>query len=137
MLRDISFEARSGQTIALVGMSGAGKSTIASLIVRMYDPTSGRILLDGVDLRQYKLRSVRQQTAVVLQDAILFAGSIGDNVLYGRLEATDHEVVLAARAAHCEEFIASLRRGSMRRSARPAPGCPGDSASGSASRAHS
>jgi ABC-type multidrug transport system fused ATPase/permease subunit len=107
----VSFTAKPGETIALVGLSGAGKSTLASLIGRTYEPASGRVLIDGVDARRYKLREFRNQIAVVLQDALLMSGSIGDNILYGRLDATDHEVVLAARSAHAEEFIAKMRRG--------------------------
>jgi ABC-type multidrug transport system fused ATPase/permease subunit len=107
----VSFTARAGETVALVGLSGAGKTTLVSLIGRMYEPTGGRILLDGVDARRYTLQSVREQVAVVLQEAILFSGSIADNLWYGRLDADEHDVVLAARAAHAEEFIATLRRG--------------------------
>jgi ABC-type multidrug transport system fused ATPase/permease subunit len=111
VLDHVSFAARPGETVALVGLSGAGKSTLVSLIGRMYEPTMGRVTIDGVDARRYQLRSLREQVAVVLQDAILFSGSIADNLLYGRLDANEHEVVLAARAAHAEEFIAGLRRG--------------------------
>ena len=111
VLDDITFTAAAGETIALVGRSGAGKSTLVSLIGRMYEPTAGRILIDGHDIRGYRRRSLREQIAVVLQDAVLFSSSIADNLLYGRLDATEHEVVLAARAAHAEEFIAGLRRG--------------------------
>jgi ABC-type multidrug transport system fused ATPase/permease subunit len=111
VLDHVSFAARPGETVAVVGLSGAGKSTLVSLIGRMYEPTMGRVTIDGVDARRYQLRSLREQVAVVLQDAILFSGSIADNLLYGRLDANEHEVVLAARAAHAEEFIAGLRRG--------------------------
>jgi ATP-binding cassette, subfamily B, bacterial len=111
VLDRISFTAKPGETIALVGLSGAGKTTLASLIGRFYEPTAGRVLIDGADIRRYQVRKLRQQVAVVLQDSVLFAGSIGDNILYGRLDATDHDVVLAARAADCEEFVARLRRG--------------------------
>jgi ABC-type multidrug transport system fused ATPase/permease subunit len=111
VLNNVSFTATPGETIALVGRSGAGKSTLVSLIGRMYEPTAGRILIDGVDIRQYRRRSLREQIAMVLQDAMLFSSSIADNLLYGRLDATDHDVVLSARAAYAEEFIATLRRG--------------------------
>jgi ABC-type multidrug transport system fused ATPase/permease subunit len=111
VLNHVSFEAHPGETIALVGLSGAGKSTLVSLLGRFYEPTSGRVLIDGVDVRRFKLRPLREQIAIVLQDSIMFSGSIGDNILYGRLDATDHEVVLAARAANCEEFVAGMRRG--------------------------
>jgi ABC-type multidrug transport system fused ATPase/permease subunit len=111
VLEHVSFTARPGETVALVGRSGAGKSTLVSLIGRLHETTSGRVLIDGVDVRSFGLRSLREQVAVVLQDALLFSGSIADNILYGRLDATDHEVVLAARAAHAEEFVAELWRG--------------------------
>jgi ATP-binding cassette subfamily B protein len=111
VLDHVSFTARPGETVALVGLSGAGKSTLVSLIGRMYEPSSGRVLIDGVDVRRYRLRSLREQVAVVLQEAVLLSGSVADNLWYGRLDANEHEVVLAARAAHAEEFIANLRRG--------------------------
>jgi ABC-type multidrug transport system fused ATPase/permease subunit len=111
VLNGVSFSARPGETIALVGRSGAGKSTLASLIGRMYDPTGGRVLIDGIDARRYRRRSLREQIAVVQQDAILFAGSIAENLIYGRLDATEHDVVLAARAAYAEEFVSNMRRG--------------------------
>jgi ABC-type multidrug transport system fused ATPase/permease subunit len=110
-LRNVSFTAKPGETVALVGSSGAGKSTVVSLLGRLYEPSNGRVLIDGIDVRRFRLKSLREQVALVLQDSVLFSGSIADNILYGRLDATDHEVVLAARAAHCEEFIADLRRG--------------------------
>jgi len=111
VLHHVSFTARPGETVALVGLSGAGKSTLVSLIARLYEPSAGRVLIDGVDTRRYRLGSLRRQVAVVLQESILLSGSIGENILYGRLDATDHEVVLAARAAYTEEFVANLRRG--------------------------
>jgi ABC-type multidrug transport system fused ATPase/permease subunit len=77
----------------------------------LYEPTSGHVLIDGVDARRYSLRALREQVAIVPQDAVLLGGSIADNILYGRLDATDHEVVLAARNAYTEEFVAKLRRG--------------------------
>jgi ABC-type multidrug transport system fused ATPase/permease subunit len=111
VLDQVSFEAKPGETIALVGLSGAGKSTLVSLLGRFYEPTSGRVAIDGLDVRRMKLKTLRDQIAVVLQDSIMFSGSIGENILYGRLDATDHEVVLAARAANCEELVADMRRG--------------------------
>jgi ABC-type multidrug transport system fused ATPase/permease subunit len=111
VLNRVSFEAHPGETVALVGLSGAGKSTLVSLLGRFYEPTTGRVLIDGTDVRRFKLRPLREQVAIVLQESIMFSGSIGDNILYGRLDATDHEVVLAARAANCEEFVAGMRRG--------------------------
>ena len=111
VLHHVSFTAKPGETVALVGLSGAGKSTLVSLIARLYEPSAGRVLIDGVDARRYRFGSLRRQVAVVLQESILLSGSIGENILYGRLDATDHEVVLAARAAYTEEFVAHLRRG--------------------------
>ena len=111
VLDQVSFTAKPGETVALVGASGAGKTTLLNLIGRFYEPTGGRVLIDGTDVARFRLRGLREQIAVVLQDSIVMPGSIGENILYGRLTATDHEVVLAARAAHCEEFVAGFRRG--------------------------
>jgi ATP-binding cassette subfamily B protein/subfamily B ATP-binding cassette protein MsbA len=111
VLQDVSFTATPGETIALVGLSGAGKSTLVSLLGRLYEPTEGRVLVDGVDIRQIALRSLREQVAVVLQESLLFSGTVADNIRYGRLDASDHEVALAARAAHAHEFIAEMAEG--------------------------
>ena len=111
VLHDISFAAKPGEVIALVGLTGAGKTTLVSLIPRFYDPTVGRVTIDGVDVRQYRVRSLRDKIAIVLQDPVLFAGTIADNLRYGRLDATDEEVEQAARAAHAHEFIARLPNG--------------------------
>ena len=108
VLDDISFRARPGEMIALVGLTGAGKTTLVSLIPRFYDPTVGRVLVDGLDVRGYRLRSLRERIAIVLQDPVLFAGTIADNLRYGRLDATDAEVEEAARAAHAHEFVSHL-----------------------------
>src|SRR5262249_28264885 len=97
--------ARPGQMIALVGLTGAGKTSLVSLIPRFYDVASGRALVDGRDVRDYKLRSLRDQVSVVLQDAVLFSGTIADNIRYGRLAATDEDVVAAAKAAYADDFI--------------------------------
>ena len=108
VLHDISFTARPGEMIALVGLTGAGKTTLVSLIPRFYDPTIGRVLVDGRDVRGYRLRSLRERIAIVLQDPVLFAGTIAENLRYGRLDATDAQVEEAARAAHAHEFVSRL-----------------------------
>ena len=108
VLYDISFNARPGEMIALVGLTGAGKTTLVSLIPRFYEPTTGRVLVDGRDVRGYKLRSLRERIAIVLQDPVLFAGTVADNLRYGRLDATDAEVEEAARAAHAHDFVSHL-----------------------------
>jgi ATP-binding cassette, subfamily B, bacterial len=111
VLRDVSLDMRPGETVAIVGRSGAGKTTLASLMVRFYDPQAGRITLDGYDLRALTLRSLRQNVAVVLQDPIVFAASIRENIAYGRPDATAADVEAAARAANAHEFIAAMPQG--------------------------
>jgi ATP-binding cassette subfamily B protein len=111
VLNHMSFTVKPGETVALVGPSGAGKTTLVSLIGRLHQPSAGRVVIDGMDSRRFRLRSLREQIAVVPQETVLLSGSIAENILYGRLDASDHEVVLAARSAQCEEFIAGLRRG--------------------------
>ena len=105
VLKDISLHVKKGETIALVGMSGGGKSTFVSLIPRFYDVTSGRILLDGIDIRQFKVQTLRDKIGVVFQDNILFSESVKDNILLGKPGATDEEVIEAAKAANAHEFI--------------------------------
>jgi ABC-type multidrug transport system fused ATPase/permease subunit len=107
-LKDISFEVHPGQTIAIVGPTGAGKTTLISLLPRFYDPKRGRITLDGRDIRSLTLKSLREQISIVLQEPLLFSGSIADNVRYGRLNATMDEIVEAAKAANAHEFIMRL-----------------------------
>jgi ATP-binding cassette subfamily B protein/subfamily B ATP-binding cassette protein MsbA len=111
VLRDISFEVDAGETVAIVGPTGAGKTTLISLVPRFYDPTAGRILLDGRDIQDAKLRSLRQQVRMVLQEPILFVGSIRENIAYGRPEAGLDEIVAAATLAGVHEFIAQLPDG--------------------------
>jgi len=110
-LADITFEAAPGQAIAIVGATGAGKSTLVSLLPRFYDPISGRILLDGVDVQTVTLRSLRDQISLVLQEPLLFSSSVLDNIRYGRLDATVAEIVDAARAANAHDFIMKLPHG--------------------------
>jgi ABC-type multidrug transport system fused ATPase/permease subunit len=111
VLHDISFEARPGEMIALVGLTGAGKTTLVSLIPRFYDATTGSVSIDGVDVRNYRVRSLREKISIVLQDPVLFQGTIADNLRYGRLDATAEEIEQAARAAHAHEFISRLPKG--------------------------
>jgi ATP-binding cassette subfamily B protein len=111
IIKDISFIVQPGQQVALVGPSGSGKSTLLSLILRLYDPESGRILIDGQDIREYTVQSLRQQISVVLQDSVLFAVSVKENIAYGKLGATDKEVEKAARLANAHEFIMKLPQG--------------------------
>ena len=108
VLTDISFEATPGQMIALVGLTGAGKTTLVSLLPRFYDVTEGRIVVDDRPVDDYSLRSLRERISIVLQDPVLFAGSIADNLRYGRLDASDADVESAARAAHAHDFIMRL-----------------------------
>jgi ATP-binding cassette subfamily B protein len=111
VLSRVSFEALPGQTIALLGATGSGKTTIINLIPRFYDVTEGRVLIDGYDVRDVTLESLRSQIGVVLQDATLFSGTIRDNIAFGRPNATLDEVIAAARAAEAHEFIMSFPNG--------------------------
>jgi len=110
-LCDIDLTVPPGQTVALVGATGAGKSTLAKLVARFYDPTSGRILVDGHDLRDVAASSLRRQMGIVPQEAFLFSGTIGDNIAFGRVDATPEEVEDAARAVGAHEFIIALENG--------------------------
>ena len=107
-LKDITFRADAGQVIAVVGTTGAGKTTLVSLIPRFYEASSGRVLIDGIDVRQMTLQSLRHHISIVLQEPLLFAGTIADNIRYGRLEATEEEIIAAARAANAHDFIMAL-----------------------------
>ena len=111
VLHDLTLEAKPGQVIAFVGPSGAGKSTIANLIPRFYDVTSGSIKIDNIDIRDVKIKSLREQIGVVPQETMLFSGSVKDNIRYGRLDATDEEIIEAAKAANAHNFIMNLSDG--------------------------
>jgi subfamily B ATP-binding cassette protein MsbA len=108
VLRDIALEIQPGEVLALVGPSGAGKSTLFSLIPRFYDPTGGRVCVDGHDLREVTLESLRGQIGLVPQETQLFSGTVRENLRYGKLDAADPELEAAARAANAEEFILRL-----------------------------
>jgi ATP-binding cassette subfamily B protein len=111
VLKDISFEAKPGQIIALLGATGSGKSTITNLLPRFYEPTQGRITIDGHDTRQVTLNSLRSQIGIVLQETLLFAATIKENIAFGRPEATDDEIIAAAQAAQVHDFITQLPKG--------------------------
>jgi subfamily B ATP-binding cassette protein MsbA len=110
-ISEVSFQANPGEMIALVGPSGAGKSTIITLLARFYDPNSGSILIDGQDIRQFNVQSLRRQIGIVMQENILFGGTIRDNIKYGRPGASQDDMIAAAKAANAHEFIAKLPRG--------------------------
>jgi ABC-type multidrug transport system fused ATPase/permease subunit len=110
-LKDICLDVAAGQATAIVGATGAGKSTLVSLLPRFYDPVGGRILLDGVDIKTLTLRSLRQQISIVLQEPLLFSSSVAENIRYGRLDATIAEIVDAAKAANAHDFIMTLPHG--------------------------
>lgn len=105
VLENVSFKASAGQKVAIVGPSGTGKSTLASLILRFYNPQKGKILFDGIASDQYQLTDIRNQVAIVPQDVLLFGGSIFDNIRYGRLDASEEEVITAAKRANAHDFI--------------------------------
>jgi ATP-binding cassette, subfamily B, bacterial len=110
-LEGVTLHVGAGQRVAIVGPTGAGKTTLMSLLIRFYDPHDGRVAIDGVDLRQLSLRSLRSQLAVVLQEPLLFSGTIAENIRYGRLNATHDEIVDAAVAANAHEFVERLPAG--------------------------
>jgi len=111
VLKDINIRAEPGQIIALVGRSGAGKTSIVNLIPRFYDPSSGRVLVDGIDVRTITQQSLRKQIGIVLQDTFLFNGTVRENIMYGRLDATEDEMIEAAVAAHADIFIKDMPNG--------------------------
>jgi ATP-binding cassette subfamily B protein/subfamily B ATP-binding cassette protein MsbA len=111
VLRDVSFRVEPGQTVALVGPTGAGKTTIANLIPRFYDASEGAVRIDGHDVREVERRSLREKIATVLQEPFLFSGTIAENIGYGRMGATRAEIEAAARAVSAHAFIAALPDG--------------------------
>jgi ATP-binding cassette subfamily B protein len=111
VLEDVSFEISPGSRVGIIGRTGAGKTTLLNLLPRFFDPTSGQVLLDGVDLRDYVLQDLRNQFAIVLQEPVLFSTTIAENIAYARPEATMREIAVAAKAADAEEFIAGLPHG--------------------------
>jgi len=111
VLNDVRFTIRAGERIGICGPTGGGKSTIASLIPRLYDPSGGRILIDGSDIRNYTLEGLRREIGFVLQDTMLFYGSVRDNIAYGRPDATEKEIIEAARLANADDFICRLPLG--------------------------
>jgi subfamily B ATP-binding cassette protein MsbA len=110
-LDHVGFTVQPGEMIALIGPSGAGKSTIITLLARFYDPTAGQVLIDDKPITAYNVQSVRRQIGIVMQDSILFSGTIAENIRYGRLGASQDEIVAAARAANAHDFIIQLRNG--------------------------
>ena len=111
VLKDLSFSVKPGQTIALVGPTGAGKSTVVNLISRFYDVCGGSVKVDGHDVRDVKLRSLREQMSVMMQDSFIFSGTIMDNIRYGKLDDTDEEVIAAAKAVSAHDFIMGMEKG--------------------------
>jgi len=111
MLQDISFEVKPGQTVAIVGQTGSGKSTLTQLVSRTYDTTAGRVLVDGVDVREWSLDGLRSQIAKIEQDVFLFSRSIAENIAFGTPDATQAEIEQAAREAQAHDFIMSFTEG--------------------------
>ena len=110
-LDNVSLEAKAGQMVAIVGPSGAGKTTIANLLPRFYDPTAGAIFVDDIDIREVTMHSLREQIGIVPQETVLFNGTVYENILYGDLNATEEEVIAATKAANAHEFVMAMREG--------------------------
>jgi len=111
VLHDVSFKIEPGQVVGIVGPTGSGKSTVLSLLPRFYDPAQGRVLIDGMDIADYKLSALRAQIGFVLQDTVLFRGTVRENIAYGRPEASDEEIVAAAKVANAHDFISRMLLG--------------------------
>jgi ATP-binding cassette subfamily B protein len=110
-LNGLSFRITPGSRVGIVGTTGAGKTTLLNLLMRFYDPSEGQVLLDGVDLREYRIADLRRQFAVVLQEPVLFAASIAENIAYGKRDASDAEITASAQAASAHDFISALPQG--------------------------
>jgi len=111
VLRDVNFAIATGQMVGVVGATGGGKSTVVGLIPRFYDPGAGRVLIDGIDVREFKLEGLRSQIGFVLQDTVLFRGTVHDNIAYGRPDASEEDIIVAAKLANAHEFIARMPKG--------------------------
>jgi subfamily B ATP-binding cassette protein MsbA len=111
VLKDVSFRIAPGQSVGLVGTTGGGKSTVVSLIPRFYDPSEGKVTIDGIEARDYRLHGLRGSIGFVLQDTVLFRGTVRDNIAYGRPSATHDEIVEAAKLANADEFIVRMPNG--------------------------
>ena len=111
VLKNVSFDVKSGETIALVGPTGAGKSTIVNLVSRFYDITDGEILIDGNDIRKIKIKNLRTKMGIMTQDNYIFSGTIRENIMYGKLDATEEEMIAASKAVHAHDFIEKLENG--------------------------
>jgi ATP-binding cassette subfamily B protein len=110
-LQHISFQIPAGARVGIVGGTGAGKTTLLNLLMRFYDPCQGQVLLDGLDLREYRISDLRRQFSVVLQEPVLFGASISENIAYGKPDATDQEIIAAAQAAASHDFISKFPEG--------------------------
>jgi ATP-binding cassette subfamily B protein len=120
-LHYVSFHISAGTRVGIVGSTGAGKTTLLNLLMRFYDPIEGQVLLDGVDIREYRIADLRRQFSVALQEPGLFAASISENIAYGKRDASDEEIVAAAKAASSHEFISGLPASPNAGPQRPTP----------------
>jgi ABC-type multidrug transport system fused ATPase/permease subunit len=111
VLNNLNFEVKPGEIVAIVGLTGAGKSTLVSLIPRFYDVTNGRVTIDGIDVREMQVKSLRESISVVTQEPILFSSSVGENIKYGKLNASAEEIIVAAEAAQAHHFIENMTDG--------------------------